>query len=102
MSGPPSDVTICTRERMYFFTSRNQRMKMTLMPSSPPHPHDLPHLVRGGRALVPDGGAGEREEGRLERIAAGLCLELRRRAGRGEPAVVGHGDARSPAVRLGR
>src|SRR5438874_11664867 len=100
MSGPPSDVTICTRERTYFFTSRSQRMKMTLMPLSPPHPHDLPHLVRGGRALVPDGGAGEREEGRLERIAAGVCLELGRRPGRDEPAMVDHGDAVGHTVRL--
>src|SRR2546426_627861 len=52
MSGPPSDATICTRERTYFFTSRSQRMKMTLTRSSSPHAGDLAHLVRGGRALV--------------------------------------------------
>src|SRR5439155_886157 len=47
MSGPPSDATIWTRERRYFFTSRSQSTKTTFMRSSPPHAGDLTHLVRG-------------------------------------------------------
>src|SRR5438270_739457 len=53
MSGPPSDATIWTRERRYFFTSRSQRAKITAIRSSPPHAGDLAHLVRGRGALVP-------------------------------------------------
>src|SRR3989454_5215302 len=75
MSGPPSDATIWTRERRYFFTSRSHRMKTTVMRSSPPHAGDLPHLVCGCGALVPDRRTGEREERRFERIGAGLLLQ---------------------------
>src|SRR5256712_8401362 len=81
MSGPPSDATIWTRERRYFFTSRSHRMKTTVMRSSPPHAGDLPHLVCGGGALVPDRRTGGREERRFERISAGFLLELRGRTG---------------------
>src|ERR1051325_6303716 len=100
MRGPPREATIWTRERRYFFTSRSQRMKTTFMRSSPPHAGDLAHLVRGGRALVANRRAGEREERRLERIGAGLCLELGRRTRGDETPVVDHGDAVGHAVGL--
>src|ERR1041384_4890472 len=100
MRGPPKDATIWTRERRYFFTSRSQRMNTTGMRLSPPHAGDLPHLVRGGGALVPNRGPGEREEGRLERVGAGLRLELRGRARGDEAPMVDHGDAIGHAVRL--
>src|SRR5882672_496792 len=100
MSGPPSDATIWTRERRYFFTSRSQRTKMTAMRLSPPHAGDLAHLVRGRGALVANRGAGEREEGRFERIGAGLLLELRGRTRSDEAPVVDHGDAVGHAIRF--
>src|SRR2546423_15575568 len=100
MSGPPSDATICTRERRYFFSSRSQRAKITAIRSSPPHAGDLTHLVGGRDALVPDGRAGEREERRFERIGAGLCLELRGRARRDEAPVIDHGYAVGHAIRF--
>src|SRR2546423_10435313 len=87
MSGVPSDATIWTRERRYFFTSRSHSTTITAMRLSPPHPSDLAHLVGGGGALVPDRRAGQRQERRLQRIGAGLCLELRGRA-RGDDAPV--------------
>src|SRR5713226_5114583 len=77
MRGAPSDATIWTRERRYFFTSRSQRMKTTVMRSSPPHAGDLPHLVRGRGALVPD-------------RRAGLLLELRGRTRGDDAPVVDH------------
>src|SRR2546430_4848518 len=93
MSGPPSDATIWTRERRYFFTSRSHRMKTTVMRSSPPHAGDLPHLVCGGGALVPDRRTGEREGRRFERIRAGLLPELRGRTGGDDAPVVDHRNA---------
>src|SRR5438128_4768057 len=100
MSGAPSDATIWTRERRYFFTSRSQRTKITAMRLSPPHAGDLTHLVRGRGALVPDRRAGEGEESRFERIDAGLCFELRGRARGDEAPVVDHGDAVGHAIRF--
>src|SRR6266571_2102112 len=100
MSGPPSDATIWTRERRYFFTSRSQRAKITAIRSSPPHAGDLAHLVRGRGALVPDRRAGEREESRFERIGAGLVCKLRGRARRDEAPVVDDGDAIGHAIRF--
>src|SRR6266581_1700728 len=100
MSGPPSEATIWTRERRYFFTSRSQSTKMTAMRSSPPHAGDLTHLVRGRGALVPDGGAGERQERRFQRISAGLLLELRRRAGGYQAPVVDYGNAVGHTIRF--
>src|SRR5437660_8349242 len=100
MSGPPSDATIWTRERRYFFTSRSQRAKITAIRSSPPYAGDLPHLVRGRGALVPDRRAGEREEGRFERIGAVLVFRLRGRARGDEAPVVDHGDAVGHAIRF--
>src|SRR5213592_1769207 len=93
MSGAPSEATIWTRERRYFFTSRSHRMKTTVMRSSPPHAGDLPHLVCGCGALVPDRRTGEREERRFERIGAGLLLQLRGRTGGDDAPVVDHCDA---------
>src|SRR5437879_581446 len=100
MSGAPSEATIWTRERRYFFTSRSQRMKTTVMRSSPPHAGDLPHLVGGRGALVADRRPGEREKRRLERIAAGLGFELRGRARGDEAPMVDHGDAVGHAIRF--
>src|SRR5438067_60939 len=100
MSGPPSDATIWTRERRYFFTSRSHRAKTTAMRSPPPHAGHLTHLVGGRGALVPDRRAGEREEGRFERVGAGLGLELCGRARGDEAPVVDHGDAVGHAIRL--
>src|SRR3989442_10950778 len=100
MSGPPSDATIWTRERTYFFSSRSQRTKITAMPLSPPDAGDLTHLVRGRGALVPDGRTGECEEGRFQRIGSGLVFKLRRRARGDEAPVVDHGDAVGHAVGL--
>src|SRR5438046_9366865 len=93
MSGPPSDATIWTRERRYFFTSRSHRTKTTAMRLSPPHAGDLTHLVRGRGALVPDHRAGERQKRGFQRIGTGLLLELRRRAGGDNARVVDYGDA---------
>src|SRR5438309_10194049 len=100
MSGPPSDATIWTRERRYFFTSRSQSTKTTFMRSSPPHAGDLAHLVRGRGALVPDRRAGEREERRFERVGAGLVFKLRGRARGDEAPVVDDGDAVGHAIRF--
>src|SRR5207245_9794309 len=100
MSGAPSEATIWTRERRYFFTSRSQTMKTTVMRSSPPHAGDQPHLVGGRGALVADRRPGECEERRFERVGAGLCLELRGRARSDEPSVVDHGDAVGHAIRF--
>src|SRR5467141_2089035 len=100
MSGPPSDATIWTRERRYFFTSRSQRAKMTAMRLSPPHAGDLTHLICRRRALVPDRRTGEREEGRFERIGAGLVFQLRGRSRGDEAPVVDHGDAVGHAIRF--
>src|SRR5437588_12516691 len=93
MSGVPSDATIWTRERRYFFTSRSHSTTITAMRLSPPHPSDLAHLVGGGGALVPDRRAGERQERRLQRMGAGLCLELCGRARGDDAPVVDHRDA---------
>src|SRR3989454_12668930 len=90
MSGVPSDATIWTRERRYFFTSRSHSTNTTAMRSSPPHAGDLTHLVCGGGALVPDRRAGEAQERRLQRVGGGLLLSLRGR-GRGGGAPVGGG-----------
>src|SRR3989442_15576475 len=98
MSGAPSDATIWTRERRYFFTSRSQRMKTTVMRSSPPHAGDLTHLVCGRGALVADRRSSEHEESRFERIGAGLGFELRGRARGDETPVVDHGDAVGHAI----
>src|ERR1051325_11118356 len=100
MRGAPSEATIWTRERRYFFSSRSQRMYTTVMSLSPPHARDLPHLVLGGGALVPDRRAGEREERPLERVGAGLCFQLRGRARGDEAPVVDHGDPVRRALRL--
>src|SRR2546428_6739358 len=85
MSGVPSDATIWTRERRYFFTSRSHSTNTTAMRSSPPHAGDLTHLVCGGGALVPDRRAGEPQERRFQRVGAGLLLPLPGRA-RGDDA----------------
>src|SRR5213596_2540416 len=100
MSGPPSDATIWTRERRYFFTSRSHRTKTTAMRLSPPHAGDLTHLVRGRGALVPDHRAGERQKRGFQRIGTGLLLELRRRAGGDNAPVVDYGDAVGHAIRF--
>src|SRR5436309_8070937 len=100
MSGPPSDATIWTRERRYFFTSRSQSTKTTVMRSSPPHAGDLTHLVRSRGALVPDRRAGERHTRGFQRIGTGLLLELRRRAGGDNAPMVDHRDAVRHAIRL--
>src|SRR5436309_7546799 len=93
MSGPPSDATIWTRERRYFFTSRSQSTKTTVMRSSPPHAGDLTHLLRGRGALVPDRRAGERQKRGSQRLGTGLLLALPRRAGGDHAPVVDHLDA---------
>src|SRR5207237_7864575 len=93
MSGPPSDATIWTRERRYFFTSRSQSTKTTFIRSSPPHAGDLTHLVRGRGALVPDRRAGERQNRGFQRIGSGLLLDVRRRAGGYQAPVGAHGNA---------
>src|SRR5438067_4982564 len=98
MSGVPSDATIWTRERRYFFTSRSHSTMITAMRLPPPHPNDLAHLVGGGGALVPDRRAGERQERRFQRIGAGLCLELRRRTRGDDAPVIDHRDAIRHAV----
>src|SRR5881398_138124 len=100
MSGPPSDATIWTRERRYFFTSRSHRTKTTAMRLSPPHAGDLTHLVRGRGALVPDHRTGERQKRGFQRIGTGLLLELRRRAGGDNAPVVDYGDAVGHAIRF--
>src|SRR5947199_10685546 len=100
MSGPPSDATIWTRERRYFFTSRSQSTKTTVMRSSPPLPGDLTHLVRSRGALVPDRRARERQKRGFQRIGTGLLLELRRRAGGDNAPMVDHRDAIRHAIRL--
>src|SRR2546426_12727224 len=93
MSGPPRDAMIWTRERRYFFTSRSQRMKTTVMRSSPPHAGDLPHLVGGRGALIADRRPGEREKRRLERVRGGLLPQLPRRPPGAEAPVVHPRDA---------
>src|SRR6266851_624359 len=65
---------------------------------SPPHPGHLPHLVRSRGTLVANRCAGEREEGRFQRIGAGLLLERRGRTRGDEPAVIDHRDAIRHAV----
>src|SRR3989442_9086825 len=98
MSGEPSDATIWTRDRRYFFTSRSQRTEMTLMRLAPPHAGDLPHLIGGGGTLVANRRPGQLEEGGFERIGVGLLLQLRRRTGGDDAAVVDHRDAIRHAV----
>src|SRR5207302_3669791 len=98
MSGVPSDATIWTRERRYFFTSRSHSTTITAMRLSPPHAGDLPHLVGGGGALVPDRRAGEGQERRFQRIGAGLSFKLRGRARGDDAPMVDHRDAIRHAV----
>src|SRR2546429_8353658 len=100
MSGPPSDATIWTRERRYFFTSRSQSTKTPFRRSSPPHAGALTHLVRGRGALAPDRRAGERQKRGFQRIGTGLLLELRRRAGGYQAPVVDHGNAVGHTIRF--
>src|SRR5438093_1039397 len=100
MSGVPSDATIWTRERRYFFSSRSHSTNTTAMRSSPPDAGDLTHLVRGGGALVPDRRAGERQERPFQRVSAGLLLQLRRRTSGDDAPVVDHRDALRHAVRF--
>src|SRR5438132_139921 len=66
---------------------------------SPPHAGDLTHLVGRRGALVANSRPGEGEERRLERLRAGLLLQLRGRARGDEAPVVDHA-VRSPS-RLG-
>src|SRR5437016_5774315 len=73
---------------------------MTLMRLSPPHPGYLAHLIRGGRALVPDRCPGEREESCFERIRARLLLQICRRARGDDASVIDHGDAIGHAIRF--
>src|SRR2546426_12275194 len=98
MSGAPSEATIWTRERRYFFTSRSHRMKTTVMRSSPPPAGDLPHLVCGGGPLVPDRRTGARAGLPFERISAGLRLEPRGRTRGDNAPAVAHPNAICPPV----
>src|ERR1041384_4379347 len=100
MSGEPSDAMIWMRERTYFFTSRSHRMYTTDIELAPPRARELPHRVSRGGALVADGGPGERQERRLERVGPGLFLELGRRPDRDDATVVDHRDAVRNAIRF--
>src|SRR5436190_1546846 len=93
VGGVPSEATVCARDRRYLLSSRSHRMKTTLMPLSPPHARDLAHAILGAEGLVTNGRARELEECRLERVGTGLLLELGRRAGRDDLAMVDDRDA---------
>src|SRR2546430_17640658 len=79
MSGPPSDATIWTRERRYFFTSRTHSAKITATRLSPPHAGDLAHLVGGGGALTGPTNPAQRPRAALpnHRVAGGFAESAR-------------------------
>src|SRR5438445_9619732 len=91
---------ICARERTYFFTSRSHRMYTTFIGLSPPHARDLPHAILRAEGLVANRRAGELEERSFERFGPGLPLQLGRRAGRNDFAVIDDRDPVGHAIGL--
>src|SRR5579862_9736362 len=60
--------------------------------SAPPHARKLAHAIRGADALIADRRSSQRQEGLLQGFLPGVLLELLRRAGRDDLAVIDDSD----------